>query len=117
MVSLSPEFSIANQRQAPYTLLVRRTVARTPRDHGVAQSRKARRQRDLRWNADVPNAAHLAASTSFRPVSGRAVRRVPGDHIGRGWMTTGSTKPDAMPLPACSFVVAAPPVSRLGAAR
>jgi hypothetical protein len=114
MVSLSREFSIANQQQGSYTLLLRRTVAPAPRDHGVAHSRKARRQRDLRRTADVPNAAHLTASTSFRPVSGRAVRRVSGDHIGRGWMTTGSTKPDAMPLSACAFVIAARPVSRLG---
>jgi len=114
MVSLSREFSIANQQQGSYTLLLRRTAPCTPRDRGPARSRKARRQRDLRWNADVPNAAHLAASTSFRPAPGRAVRRVSGDHIGRGWMTTGSTKPDAMPLPACSFVIATRPVSRLG---
>src|SRR3569832_27083 len=114
MVSLSREFSIANQQQGSYTLLLRRTVAPAPCDHGVADSRKAKRQRDLRCNTNVPDAAHLAASTSFRPVPGRAVRRVPGDHIGRGWMTTGSTKPDAMPLPACSFVIAAQPVACLG---
>jgi len=114
MVSLSREFSIANQQQGSYTLFLRRTAPCTPRDHGPARSRKARWQRDLRWNADVPDAAHLTASTSFRPVPGRSVRRVSGDHLGRGWMTTGSTKPDAMPLPACSFVIAARPVSHLG---
>ena len=113
MVSLPPEFSIANQRQAPYTLLLRRAAARTPRDHGIGRSRNARRQRDLRWYAEVPDAAHFTASRSFRPRSGRAVRRVSGAHIGRGWMTTGSTKPDATPLFACAFVITARPVSRL----
>lgn len=113
MVSLLREFLIANQRQGSYTLLLRRTAPRIPRDHGPARSRKARWQRDLRRNADVRDAAHLVASTSFRPVWAERCAGFPATNRKR-LMTTGSTKPDAMPLPACSFVIAAQPVPRLG---
>ena len=49
----------------------------------------------------------------FGPVF-RAERRAgSGRHIGRGRMTTGSTKPDAKHQFACAFVIARPSVDRL----
>ena len=49
----------------------------------------------------------------FGPVY-RAERRAGhGRHIGRGRMTKGSTKPDALHSQACAFVIARPPVDRL----
>ena len=49
----------------------------------------------------------------FGPVY-RAERRAGhGRHIGRGRMTRGSTKPDAMHSQACAFVIARPSVDRL----
>ena len=53
----------------------------------------------------------------FGPVY-RAERRAgPGRHLGRGRMTTGSTKPDAKHFLSCAFVIARPPVDRLAAPR
>ena len=114
MVSLPREFSVANRGQSALHAVFEAAVARTRANNGVGHSRKAWRQRDLRRTADVPDAAHLTASTSFRPRMGRAARRSSGAHLGRGWMTTGSTKPDAMPVSACAFVIAAQPVLNLG---
>jgi len=53
----------------------------------------------------------------FGPVF-RAERRAGhGRHLGRGRMTTGSTKPDAKHQLSCAFVIARPPVDRLASPR
>ena len=51
--------------------------------------------------------------TSFRSLGAERHARIWACHIGRGWMTTGSTKPDAKHFSACAFVIARPPAARL----
>lgn len=65
MVSLSAEFSVANREREPYTLKMRRAAVFSAGIAALVARRKLKTQRDLRRNANVPDAAHLTASNEF----------------------------------------------------
>ena len=117
MVSLPPEFSVANQSQRTYTLGPRRTVL-SPGARSAWPFPEIDEDRGTCAVSCESRMRHISPPRRvFGPVY-RADRRAGhGRHLGRGRMTTGSTKPDAKPFSACAFVIARPPVDRLASSR
>jgi hypothetical protein len=113
MVCLLPDFSVANRPQGSYTLGPRRTVF-SPGARSAWPFPEIDEDRGTCADFRESQMRHISPPRRvFGPVY-RAERRAGnGSHLGRGRMTTGSTKPDAKHVSACAFVIARPPVDRL----
>ena len=116
-VSLLPDFLVANWPQQTYTLIPRRTVF-SPGARSAWPFPEIEDDRGTCAQSCESRMRHISPPRRvFGPVY-RAERRAGhGRHIGRGRMTTGSTKPDAKHDFACAFVIARPPVDRLVSTR
>ena len=112
MVSLLPEFSVANSPQGSYTLEMRRTVSGPGRRSAWPFPESLKTEGLARVSASLGCGTFHRLNEFSASSLGRAMRLCQARHIGRGRMTTGSTKPDAQHF-SCAFVIVRSPVHRL----
>ena len=107
------EFSVANRRQRSYTLDPRRTVSAPGRRSAWPFPESPMAEGLARISASLGCGTFHRLDEFSALLRAERAHHILVRHIGRGRMTTGSTKPDALLSIACAFVIARPPAPHL----